>query len=263
MRKFFASALLALFLLSCFSGAFAVIPDSNLKIFAVMDNGTAIDADLGLHIESGNGMVWSSVRTLVGTSTQTTERIAVELAKNYYNGVDGFDYKFDINSSASLVEGPSAGAAMALLVISSLQDKRIPSDVGLTGTINSDGSIGPVGGVFEKSKKAAEIGVKLFMVPQGEAKQIVKLPAGVKSIDLTTYAEKEWGMRVVEVANIDDALRLAFTDVADLPAPESVPSLPDFVPKPLPANGNLVFMREINEDYIKQAESTINDAQTA
>ncbi|MBI4052824.1 MAG: hypothetical protein HY394_02180 [Candidatus Diapherotrites archaeon] len=263
MQKFFSRILLAFFLLSLFAGAFAVIPDSSMNIFAVMDDGKAIDADLILRIEPGNGMVWSSVRTLVGTSTQTTERIAVELAKNYYKNVGGFDYKFDINSSASLVEGPSAGAAMALLVISSLQDKKVPAFVGLTGTINSDGSIGPVGGVFEKSRKASQIGIKLFMVPQGEAQQIVKLPDGVKSIDLTEYAEKEWGMKVVEVANIDDALKFAFINPADLPSGASAPALPEFVPIALPPNDNLVFMKEINADYIKEAERMVGEAQTA
>lgn len=246
-----------LLLSSC---AFAVIKEGSMKIFAVTEDGqTAMTADLGLTIESGTGKVWSSVEPLIGTSTQSTEKIAVSIARNYFDRVEAYDYKFDINSDASLVDGPSAGAAMALLTISMLQDKKLPGNVGITGTITTEGSVGQVGGVFKKSQEAARIGIKLFLIPSGEAKQIVKNDT-VESINLIDYASKNWGMKVVEVNNIDDVLRLAFTDIESIDVNSAKAEMPDFVPEPIAFSPNLSKMKELTRNYIEKATEAVSNA---
>ncbi|HLD59065.1 MAG TPA: S16 family serine protease [archaeon] len=248
----------ALLLLS--SGAFAVITHDTMKVFAVTEDGqTAMSADLGLTIESGTGRVWSSVEPLIGTSTQATEKIAVSIAKNYFSRVDAYDYKFDINSNASLVDGPSAGAAMTLLVVSMLEDKKVPENVGITGTITTDGSVGQVGGVFKKAQEAARIGIKLFMIPSGEAKQIVKNNT-VESINLIDYASKNWGMKVVEVNNIDDVLKLAFTEISSIDVNSAKSEMPDFVPQSIAISPNLSKMKELTNTYIQKATDSVSNA---
>jgi len=205
-----------------------------MKIFAVTTEGKGLSADLKLSIQPGSGRVWSSVAPLVGTTTQNAEIVAVELAKTYSSEVSDHDYLFEIKSEASVVEGPSAGSAMALLVVSALRDKKIPKEVGITGTIAEDGSVGPVGGIFEKSQEAARIGIKLFMIPKGEARQTVKLPDGVQTISLPDYALKEWGMKVVEVSSLDEAFKLAFTSIEkiDVNSSQQEP-LQVFMPSPI------------------------------
>ncbi|MDP2973700.1 MAG: S16 family serine protease, partial [Candidatus Diapherotrites archaeon] len=260
MRKLIA----LLFLILVFSASVAaVIEKDSLKIFAVTEQGNALSADLTLEIKPGSGNVWSSVEPLVGTSTQTTEKLAVQIAKNYSKEVGSFDYFFGIKSDASLVEGPSAGAAMTLLTISMLQDRKVPDYVGLTGTITPDGGVGSVGGVFEKSKKAAKIGMKLFMIPAGEAKQTVKLPEGVKSINLSSYAKEQWDLLVVEVNDIDDVLHYAFADLEsiDVNAEENV--LPDFIPNAISFNRQLQPMDSIVRKFIAEADEGINGARSA
>ena len=117
-----------------------------------------------------------------------------------------FDYKFSIKSSASLVEGPSAGAAMALMIITQLEDRPLPEYVSVTGTVDEDGTIGTVGGVFEKAIAASEQGIKLFLIPKGEARRIEKLDEGVKSINLVQYMPAKYGIKVVEVETIQEVL---------------------------------------------------------
>jgi uncharacterized protein len=39
----------------------------------------------------------------------------------------------------------------------------------MTGTINSDGTIGPVGGILEKATAAKNIGATTFLVPSGQS----------------------------------------------------------------------------------------------
>ncbi len=256
-------AIALLFFLLLSADACAVITSDSIKVFAVTDSGGALSADLGLRIKEGSGEVWTSTEPLVGTSTQTTEKLAVQIAKRYSNVVDKHDYFFDINSNASLVEGPSAGAAMTLLVIAMLQDKRVPDNVALTGTIAADGSVGPVGGVFEKSKEAAKTGISVFMIPPGEARQTVKLPSGVQSINLVSYALSNWGLKVVEVSNINDILLYAFADpeTIDVNAPEIV--LPEFVPHPISFAQNLQPMHSLIEGYIEEAGESISKARSA
>ncbi len=244
-----------------FSSAFAVIPHDTLKVFAVTEDGqTAMTADLGLTIEKGSGKIWSSVEPLIGTSTQTTEKAAVEVAKNYFKNVSSFDYKFDINSSASLVDGPSAGAAMALLTISMLTDRHIPENVGLTGTITTEGGVGQVGGVIKKAQEAARIGIKLFMIPAGESKQIMKTQNGAEYVNLIDYAQANWSMKVVEVSNIDQVLTYAFSDIQSIDVNAGRQELPNFVPKPFVASSAVYKMHDLTENYIKRASETLTKA---
>lgn len=247
MKKIFFLVFLVL-LLSM--PASAVLQKGSLKVFAITENGKAISADLALSIEQGEGKIYTSIKPLVGTSTQTTEIIAVNLSKKYFPNADKYNYWFDIESDASLVEGPSAGAAMALLVISMLEDKPLPKEIGLTGTITEDGYVGNVGGVYEKSEEAARIGTKLFMVPIGEKQQIIKTDSGIESINLSTFALENWGMKVVEVSDIDEVLDYAFTDIENIDVNKVIQEIPEFVPQATIVPERLGRMKTLTENLV-------------
>ncbi|MFH0970379.1 MAG: S16 family serine protease [Candidatus Diapherotrites archaeon] len=265
MRKYLLFAMALLGVLAFSVPAHAIIPNQSLTVFAVAPDGTALDAELMLKLVPGNGTVWSSVSgPLVGTATQSTEKIAVKLAKNYSPDVDKYDYFFSIDSEASVVDGPSAGSAMALLVVSSLQDKKIPSNVGLTGTITHTGEVGPVGGIFEKSKEAAKGNVKLFLIPEGESRQVVKMSDGVKNIFLPDYALEEWGMKIVETRNLDDVLKYAYSDIGSIDisqtaeAEESV-----YIPEKIVPSPSAEALGKLNTLFIQQTRDATQRAQNA
>ncbi|MDO8624664.1 MAG: S16 family serine protease [Candidatus Diapherotrites archaeon] len=254
--------LLCLLLLA--SPALAVLSQSTLKIFAVTDDGKGLSADLTLYTEAGTGKVWSSVNPLVGTSTQNAERMALALAKKYSDKTNQFDYKFQITSNASIVDGPSAGAATSLLLISALTDRVIPKEVGLTGTISSDGSVGAVGGVFEKAQEASRIGIKLFMVPRGEAKQVVKLPNGVQSVNLAEYAPANWGMKVVEISDIDQVISYAYSDISKIDVNQQIKQTQDnFIPRSIAYSPQTAPLATITKKYVDESKRLVNDAKTA
>ncbi|MDZ4256764.1 MAG: S16 family serine protease, partial [archaeon] len=184
--------------------------------------------------------------------------------QNYSPTAKNFDYFFSIKSEASVVDGPSAGSAMALLVIAALQDKPIPIHVGLTGTITIKGEVGPVGGVFEKAKEAHANGVKLFLIPSGESRQVVKLPGGVRTINLPDYALEEWGMKVIEVATLDEVLQFAYTDPDDLDISEINPPEPEtFIPPRIDVSSSIQPLGEMNTRMIAQTRAVILEARTA
>jgi len=249
-----------IFILFFSASAFSVLEQDSMKVFAVTTKGNAMSADLSLELVDGTGRVFTTVDPLVGTSTQTTQRIAVDVAKKYYPVAASYDYKFSIQSTASLVDGPSAGGAMGLLVVSMLDGRGVPENVSMTGTINSDGSIGSVAGIFEKTKEAANQGIELFMIPFGEAKQTVKLSTGIESIDLVEYASREWGMKVVEVNNIDDVLEYAFSDIASIDVNRQEPIIPDFVPSPISFSKSLKPMKLLTLKYVEEARASIDSA---
>ncbi len=261
-KKFFCLFIFILLL----SNVFAVLPNGSMKIFAVTTEGDAVTADLHLTIREGTGEIWSNVNPLVGTTTQSAERTALSVASNYSDETKNYDFLFDIDSDASIVEGPSAGAAMALLTISMLQNKTLNYEVGITGTISNQGKVGPVGGVFAKSEEANRIGLKLFMIPKGESRQVIKTDDSVKTINLINYAEENWNMKVIEVSGIDEVLKYAFSEIKEIDvnaSKELASEINEFLPEPLPESDDLKIMKELSKRMLGEAKVTIKGARTA
>src|SRR5207249_3909047 len=77
-------------------------------------------------------------------------------------------YTVSIDSGA--VGGPSAGLAFTLELIDSLTPGELTGGrkVAVTGTIESDGTVGPVGGVMQKTAAVRSAGAKYFLVPPDE-----------------------------------------------------------------------------------------------
>jgi ATP-dependent Lon protease len=79
------------------------------------------------------------------------------------------------------IDGPSAGAAITICIISALLDRGIRQDVAITGEISLRGNIKPVGGIFEKVYGARRKGIQLVLVPKDNEKEI---PTGLKDIEV-------------------------------------------------------------------------------
>ncbi|HET7036927.1 MAG TPA: S16 family serine protease [Thermomicrobiaceae bacterium] len=80
---------------------------------------------------------------------------------------DPTDYQFSF-SVGGQVDGPSAGALMTAAVLADYLGDEIQPTVTMTGTINPDGTIGPVGGIPQKLEGAAKAGKKTVLVPAGQ-----------------------------------------------------------------------------------------------
>jgi len=257
--KLFLTLFVLLFIPSI---TFGVIEKGTTKIYAVTSEGQGLVANLIIEVEPGTGKIWSSVSPLVGTSTQNAERTAVNLAKKYSKNANKYDYKFTIESPASVVDGPSAGAAMSLLLISMLTDRQLPNNISITGTINSEGKIGPVGGIFEKAKEASSTGIKLFLIPKGEALQIKRDASGkINSINLLDYAPKYWGMKVIEVKTIDEAVKYAFSDINQIDInTDASNSIPDFIPEKLSLPPEMSGFKILVSNYISRTKDAISNS---
>jgi hypothetical protein len=72
---------------------------------------------------------------------------------------------FDVTGK---IDGPSAGAIMTVGILAAINGDPILPDTTMTGMINPDFSIGPVGGIPHKIRGAADAGKKLVLIPAGD-----------------------------------------------------------------------------------------------
>ena len=91
---------------------------------------------------------------------------------------------------------------MTLLAVSALSHKQLRNDFTITGTISGDGSIGEIGGVYDKASAAAGAHLKLMLVPS--------TPPGSQDEVLYLLAQANFGIPLVQVSNINGAAYYAF-----------------------------------------------------
>jgi len=98
---------------------------------------------------------------------------------------------FPVRIDAGNVGGPSAGVAFALEVMEELgRDVVHGHKVAATGEINADGSIGPIGGIKQKTIGARQAHVDAFLVPAGDnAREARKHAAGLRIIPVKTFPQ--------------------------------------------------------------------------
>ncbi|MGL5616349.1 MAG: Lon family ATP-dependent protease [Sarcina sp.] len=106
------------------------------------------------------------------------------------------DYDIHVNVvGGGKIDGPSAGAAITLCIISALTERPIRQDLAVTGEISLRGHIKPVGGIFEKIYGAKRKGIKIVTVPKDNESEI---PRGLKDIEVRA------------ISNINELLEIAF-----------------------------------------------------
>lgn len=171
-------------------GAFIEDIDPSYPVAKVMKPGaTVIGAD-GKPVKSADQLVAAigthrpgdtlSLRFLPLGSTRPTS-ITVKLGRRTDDptkaalGVQPVDkltysYPIDIRIDTEKVGGPSAGLAFTLAILDRLTPGSLlgKERVAVTGTIELDGSVGPVGGVQHKARAAISQGAKLMIVPPDE-----------------------------------------------------------------------------------------------
>ncbi|MCX6770274.1 MAG: hypothetical protein NT051_06425, partial [Candidatus Micrarchaeota archaeon] len=167
-RHLALSILLFSLLLSSISSAACPTAHRQVKLAAVIGEETGGIFTLLVDVKPGNGTIYTSINPLIGVATQESEQMAVSYAFNStginQSECDVFFSMFG-DFGGNRVDGPSAGAAMALATRSALLGTPFRQDVVVTGTISPDGKVGAVGGIIEKSTAASDSGARYILVP--------------------------------------------------------------------------------------------------
>jgi len=175
--------------------------------------------------ESGSGRVFVDTLPLTDVDMQGSARLAVKVASALVTSdtrphitPQNCDFFFVVRTDSPMIGGPSAGAIMTVAVISLLENWTLDNRTDMTGMINPDGSIGPIGGIPYKIDAAHSVGTTRFLIPKGQMTYTetvteyqningILLPyTSLVTRNVSEYARTQYGMDVHEVEDINDAL---------------------------------------------------------
>lgn len=122
-----------------------------------------------------------------------------------YDIPEDFFEKHDIHvhipEGAVPKDGPSAGITMATAMLSAVTEKKVRSDLAMTGEITLRGRVLPIGGLKEKLLAAKSAGIKTVLVPKKNTVDVEEL-----STEITK------GLEIIPVENMDEVLKAALTE---------------------------------------------------
>jgi ATP-dependent Lon protease len=108
------------------------------------------------------------------------------------------DVHIHVPSGATPKDGPSAGITMATAIASVFTGRVVAPRVSMTGELTLRGLVLPIGGLKEKALAAYRSGVKTVLIPKDNAKDLIDVPAEVKS-----------KVEFIPVENMSDVIDLA------------------------------------------------------
>ncbi len=99
------------------------------------------------------------------------------IAPDFY---EKHDMHIHVPEGATPKDGPSAGIAMTLSMVSALTGIPVRADVAMTGEITLRGEVLPIGGLKEKLLAALRGGIKHVLIPKDNVKDLEEIPQNVK-----------------------------------------------------------------------------------
>ena len=144
---------------------------------------------------NGTGHVFVDTSPYTQVDLQGSARLAAMVASDVL-GIDqrAYDFYYIIEISSPIIGGPSAGAALTMATIAAINNWTLDPEVVMTGMINPDESIGPVGGIPYKLEAAAARNYTIFLVPEGQG-----------TVTLTKLVERAKGTVIIS-NNVDETI---------------------------------------------------------
>jgi ATP-dependent Lon protease len=131
------------------------------------------------------------------------------IAQNYF---DEHAIHIHVPEGAQPKDGPSAGITLTTALVSAMTGIPVRRDVAMTGEITLRGKVLPIGGLKEKMMAAHRAGIKTFILPKENVKDLVELPQKVKD-----------DLQVLPVEHMDEVLKIALTRQATEERPPLTP----------------------------------------
>jgi ATP-dependent Lon protease len=122
--------------------------------------------------------------------------------------IEKSDIHVHVPAGATPKDGPSAGVAMFVALVSLLTDRPVRTDVAMTGEISLRGLVLPIGGVKEKVLAALRAGIRTVMLPSRNRRDLEEIPPEARA-----------QLAFVWLEEVDDAIAAALA-----------PALPQAVP---------------------------------
>lgn len=159
----------------------------NIEVVTVPGNGKIqVTGKLGEVMQESAKAALSWVRSI-------SDQIGID--HDWYNKND---IHVHVPEGATPKDGPSAGITMATALTSAIANIPVRQDVAMTGEITLRGRVLPIGGLKEKLLAAKQAGIQTVIIPEKNAKDLVKVPEEIKS-----------GLEIHPTAEADRVLKIA------------------------------------------------------
>jgi ATP-dependent Lon protease len=153
---------------------------------------------------SGKGQIIMTGK--LGDVMKESAQIAVSLVRERLHrfGIDPAivkktDIHIHVPEGAVPKDGPSAGIALTLCLLSAFTRIPVPPDVAFTGEVSLTGACLAIGGLNEKALAALQAGVKTLRLPAQNKKDVDELPAPAKK-----------GLKIFTHKHIDEIVKILF-----------------------------------------------------
>jgi hypothetical protein len=194
---------------------------------------------IGEDYAEGTGEMWRSAAWIAAilASQQTDHQVE--------------DHEFTVRAGG-FIDGPSAGMLISTTMMALIKNEAVQPHTSITGTVNPDGTCGPVGGIVQKMKGAAGDGIKRFGFPKGCRNCIDENDPTGAPVDLIKLAS-ELKIEAKEIGDIFESFEFLTQKAISRPkvVDEQEMVLPPALHKEL-----TVVIRQLRAD----AEAHINEA---
>lgn len=119
------------------------------------------------------------------TGADGTKRVGIYLRTD-------FEFPIDVGFGLEDIGGPSAGMMFSLGIIDLLTEGDLTGGehIAGTGTVDADGTIGPIGGIAQKLVGARDAGATVFLAPEGNCADVAgRVPEGMTVLSVTTLKD--------------------------------------------------------------------------
>ena len=214
--------------LVCLALSISAAQAMTMAVPAVDNDGNGVLTSITLDSAPGTGGITLRLHSsTVSPDTQESIRTAVEEgAKLAGKDSESYDFTVGFDETIGNVNGPSAGAAMALMAYSGISGERMAPGFILTGTVEHGGLVGPVGGIKEKIDATGNNGsFRTMAIP---AASLDDFSGNVlDSLYFPDYARTKYNLTVVLVPNISYAAAIATGKIAAPAAQQASEFFPD------------------------------------
>jgi len=163
----------------------------------------------GLSLPGGRGQL--RLTGQVGSVMQESASAAYSYLRNRFGAKDEYkeffssrDVHIHLPAGAVPKDGPSAGIAMASVLLSLLVGKPLERRTAMTGEMTLTGKVLPIGGLLEKVLAAHRVGIRRIIIPQDNESDLEVIPEEVRE-----------AIEFVPVSKVDEVFDTIFPDILD------------------------------------------------
>ena len=117
-----------------------------------------------------------------------------------YKQISETDIHVHFPEGAVPKDGPSAGSAITLGLVSALTGIPVKAEVAMTGEITLRGRVLPIGGLKEKLLAAKNAGIRMILIPKENERDIEEMSSEITK-----------GLKIVSVSHMDEVLDYALS----------------------------------------------------